>query len=191
MEELDESQLKEIEKAALILKEGGVVIFPTDTVYGIGCRYDFPRSARRIRQIKDTGQDQQFPILVSDVGQVFEIAKVTEVAKELIEKYWPGGLTLILEGKNKDKVGLRMPDSLFTRTLIEEVGMPIIGTSANFHGKATPRSFEHLDKQFKKLADYTIKGECKSGKESTVVDTTVTPPKVLRRGAVSINFKTQ
>ena len=200
---------RDLEKAAAIINAGGVVVFPTDTVYGIGCRFDNRKALERIRRIKGTPENQQFPVLVSDVGQVKKIAKLTNPAQKLIDKYWPGALTIVLDSRHpellprhpelatgpelyrrdsgsKHKIGFRMPDSLLTRTLIEKVGAPIIGTSANFHTKRTSAGYGDLDPQFIKLADYVIPGECKLGRESTVVDATVDPPKVLREGAVSI-----
>lgn len=202
MKQPEESQSKEIEKAAQILKNGGVIIFPTDTVYGIGCWFDSKQAVNRIYQIKGTPKDQPFPILVSNIKQVEALAEIPDIARELMQKYWPGGLTIILPGLSTyfkpglkqlhkpglehAKLGFRMPDSSLVMTLIEKAGKPIIGTSANFHGATAPKSFEELDPEFIKLADYVLKGECKLGVESTVVDVTFNPPKILRQGAVSL-----
>lgn len=189
-----------LKKAAQFLKNGGVVIFPTDTVYGIGCRFDDKRAVKRIYQIKRTPKSQPFPILVSNIKQVDKIVKVNNIAKELIKKYWPGGLTIILPSRHpksrvyrgaKDltaaaKIGIRMPNSDLTRLLIDQVQVPIIATSANFHGQPTPNSYGELDPKLIKLVDYVIKGDCKYQQESTVVDATVDPPKVLRHGAVKL-----
>lgn len=84
------------------------------------------------------------------------------------------------------KIGIRIPDSRLVRSLIEKVGDPIIGTSANFHGQKSVANFESLDPKLVELADYVLKGECAGGIESTVVDLTVNPPKVLREGAIKI-----
>ena len=192
-------------KAVQVLKSGGVVIFPTDTVYGIGCRFDDKKAVDRIYQIKGTSQNQPFPILVSDIKQVAKLAKISKVAKSLMDKHWPGALTIILPikpdlstyhkpglkqlhkpGLNQYKIGFRMPNSALVRLIIDKVGKPIIGTSANFHGHPTPKSYEELDPDFIKLVDYVIKGKCKGGVESTVADATVNPPKILRLGAVRI-----
>lgn len=186
-ESLLPSTIKEIESAAAIIRLGGVVIFPTDTVYGIGASSDSKKSIERIYQIKGTPKSQAFPLLISDVGQVRNKAKITLSAEKLIEKHWPGALTIILESLDgREKIGFRLPNSLLVRILIEKVTVPIIGTSANFHGKRTANSFDNLDPEFSKLADYTIEGECKLGVESTVVDASVDPPKVIREGAVTI-----
>ena len=205
MKKPEEYRLKDLKKAVTIFKNGGVVIFPTDTVYGIGCRFDDQKATERIYQIKKTPKNQKFPILVSSIGQVRKLAKVGKVAQKLIEKYWPGGLTIILPSRHPErerriysdssatpqndtsKVGFRMPDSDLIRFLIEKIGVSIIGTSANFYGQKPAKSFKNLDSQILELADLVIKGKCRRGIESTVVDATSDPPKILRKGAVDIN----
>lgn len=179
--------LRDLNKAANILKNGGVVIFPTDTVYGIGCRLDDQKAIGRIYQIKGTPQNQPFPILVSDIKQVARLAKISKVAKKLINKFWPGGLTIILQAKSGQKIGFRQPKSGFVESLIDKVGVPIIGTSANLHGKDAVESSRDLDPELIKQVDYVLKGECEKGIESTVVDVTTTPPKILRQGAIKID----
>ena len=116
-----------------IFKKGWVVIFPTDTVYGIGCRYDSQKAIDKIHRIKGTPKTQHFPILVGNSMQVEKIAQINNVATKLIK-----------------------------------------------------RSDEELDPKLVSLADYVIKGECIGGRESTVVDTTVYPPKILRQGAIQL-----
>lgn len=198
---------RDLKKAVEVLKAGGVVIFPTDTVYGIGCLLDNPKAVNRIYKIKGTPKTQPFPVLVTSLGQVEQLAKVNQIAQELMNNYWPGGLTIILNAKpnpyspshsesgseyvgepgfGHGKIGFRMPDSDLVRNLIKCVGKPIVGTSANFHGHPTPKSYEGLDPNFVKLAGFVVKGECKLQKESTVVDTTIDPPKILRQGAVKL-----
>src|SRR3989344_6703830 len=177
-----------LEKAIAVLKKGGIVIFPTDTVYGIGCLFDNPKAVDRIYEIKKTPTNQPFPILVSNLSQVEDLAVINKTAEELIKKYWPGALTIILKSKNgKEKIGFRMPDSSLVKVLIDELGVPIIGTSANFHGSRAPNSYEELDSAFIQLADFVLKGKCQLGVESTVVDATSNVPKILRQGAIKLN----
>lgn len=181
-------QSKEIKKAAQILKRGGIVIFPTDTVYGMGCCFDNQKAKERLYKIKGTPKSQPFPILVSSIGQVKALAKITKIASRLIHEYWPGGLTILLSAKRDSlRIGFRMPNSQLLLSIIEEVGVSIIGTSANFHDAKTPTRFEELDPRLVELADYVIKGRCQGRIESTVVDATVGPFKILRRGAVSFD----
>lgn len=181
----EESQSKDIEKAVEVLRRGGVVIFPTDTVYGIGARFDSETAIQRIRNIKKSHQD--FPILISDFKQLHQLVQLNPTALYLVQKYWPGALTLVLKSKRgNEKIALRMPDSDLVRTLINMLGAPIIGTSANFHGQKSVTRFKDLEPKLVRLADMTIVGECPGGIESTVVDATVNPPKVLRRGVITL-----
>ena len=196
---------KDLKKAARVLKAGGIVIFPTDTVYGIGCRFDDQRAIARLYQIKGTPRNQPLPILVSKTSQVNSLATITKIGKKLISKYWPGGLTIALPGlstyskpgseqlcesglnaEKTEKIGFRMPNSKLVLVLINQIGVPIIGTSANFHGQEPSKSFAELDPNLIKLADFVIKGKCQTGIESTVVDATVDPPRILRQGAVKL-----
>ena len=186
--------ISSIKKAAAILKNGGVVIFPTDTVYGLGCRFDNRNALDRIYRIKGTPKTQPFPILVSAASQVEKLANLNDVAQKLIEKYWPSALTIVLPGLstsskpglNAEKIGFRMPDSSLVQSLIEKVGVPLIGTSANFHGHPASKTYQDLDPDFVKLADFTIKGKCTFGIESTVIDATSDPSRILRKGAISL-----
>jgi L-threonylcarbamoyladenylate synthase len=197
------SHTRDLHKAASVLRRGGIVIFPTDTVYGIGCRFDDQKAIERLYQIKNAPKDQPFPILVSNINQVKQLAKVTGLAQKLIDKYWPGALTIIFPGSstyskpgseqlcepglNTEKIGFRMPNSKLVLDLINEVGVPIIGTSANFHDQKPPKSFVELDPRIIQLADFTIKGRCQKGIQSTVIDATSGPPKILRQGAIRIS----
>ena len=177
----------QIKEAIAVLKKGGIVIFPTDTVYGIGCRFDDKDAISRLYKIKKTPIGQPFPILVTKLSQVEKLVLINKTAEELIKKYWPGALTIILKSKNgKEQIGFRMPDSSLVKLLIDGLGEPLIGTSANFHGSSAPKSYEELDSAFAKLADFVLKGECQLGVESTVVDATSDVPKILRQGAIKI-----
>src|SRR3989338_1657657 len=144
-----EARGEDLKKAVEVLKSGGIVIFPTDTVYGISCRFDNQKAIKRLYQIKGTPQNQPFPILVSKIDQVKSLAIITKICQQLINKYWPGAITIILPSRhssaapqnNTIKVGFRMPYSDLIRFLIDRVGVPIIGTSANFHGQKPPKRF--------------------------------------------------
>ncbi len=174
----------ELNKAVNILKKGGVIIFPTDTVFGIGCQYNNQIALKRVRKIK--GSNQNFPILVASIEEAEKIVDLNEQAKVLVQKYWPGGLTLVCKTKDGDKIGVRMPDSSRTLELIEKLGAPIIGTSANFHGDSAPKTFEDLNSILTKKVDFVLSGKCQRKKESTVIDTTVRPNIILRQGAVKL-----
>lgn len=176
---------KEINKAVTILKDGGVIIFPTDTVFGIGCLANNKKAVSRIKRIKSSNQN--FPILVSSIDQAESVGIMNPSAKKLAQIYWPGGLTLIIQSKKGKTVGVRMPKSKLILSVIGTAGEPIIGTSANFHGEPSPTTYEEINPRFKELVDFALDGECISSKESTVIDTTVNPPRILRQGVVKIN----
>ncbi len=186
MTKQEESLSQEIEKAVEVLKKGGVIIFPTDTVYGMGCRFDNKSAIARIRNIK--GSNQEFPLLISNIDQSHHIVKINDVAKNLAQRFWPGGLTIIVEkASGLGKIGIRIPSHKIPLTLIEKIGVPIIGTSANFHGQKSPTSYEDLDKRLISMVDFVVHGECDKKIQSTVVDSTTLPVRILRRGAVDVS----
>jgi len=181
----------DVDKAVGIIKKEGVVIFPTDTVYGIGASIKSEEAVQRIYKIKKTPKSQSFPILVSKIGQVEQLANIPDSARILIKKFWPGALTIILNSTNnkpglKSKLGFRMPDSKIVSELIELSGAPIIGTSANLHGKPSPKSFNEIDSALIEMSDGVIEGNCKLMKESTVVDASPEKPVILREGAIKL-----
>lgn len=186
MKKPEKSKLEDLNNAVTTLKKGGVVIFPTDTVYGIGCKWDNIVAVSRIKNIKHSTQN--FPVLVSNIAQAHAIGKITPLALGLIIKYWPGGLTILVKSrKNDQKIGIRMPLSESVKYIIENLGSPILGSSANFHGQKAPTNSNDINPSLIKLVDYVVKGKCEKGIESTVIDTTVSPAKILRHGAVVIS----
>lgn len=184
--------MSDIKKAAAILKNGGIVIFPTDTVYGIGCIYNNKEGLVKIYKIKNRPRNLPFPILVSSIKEAESITNMNKLANSLVQKYWPGSLTIITRSHDKkSKIGIRMPNSEIALSLIKEVGKPIIGTSANFHDQESVSDFKSLDPKLVKLADYVLKGKCEKGIESTVVDTTGGKIKTIRHGAVQLTMNNQ
>jgi L-threonylcarbamoyladenylate synthase len=115
-----------------------------------------------------------------------------------MERYWPGALTIVYPCKKNlvpsfvrgkgENLGVRMPNHKTSLSLIESVGVPILGPSANFHEKKTPYKYDQLDKELVRLVDYVIAGKCKIGNVSTVVDCSTAPWKIIRDGAVKIKL---
>lgn len=191
---------QEIERAVKIVNEGGLVIFPTDTAFGIGCRIDNNDAIKRLFTIRKRPETQATPVLVDTVKMAQEF--VQHIPKDLIDKliepYWPGALTIILPCLT-DKVpalvrgggstlGVRIPNHKTARAIIQGVGMPILGPSANFHGEATPYSFESVNKEIIKQVDFVVSGECTVKQASTVIDCSKTPWQIIRQGAVTIKL---
>ncbi|MBI4096408.1 MAG: threonylcarbamoyl-AMP synthase [Candidatus Levybacteria bacterium] len=189
---------KDILKAIEVLRSGGIVIFPTDTAFGIGCRIDDRKTVERLFKIRKRPKTKAVPVLFSTIDMVREyVKKIPQDAEELMRKYWPGALTLILQC-NKTRVpslvrgggetlGVRVPNHKIIREIISKVGVPILGPSANFSGGKTPFMFEDLDPEFVDSADYVLNLKLSGGKDvSTVIDCAVKPWEVVRKGAVHI-----
>lgn len=191
----EESHIKE---AIDVLNQGGVVIFPTDTAFGIGCRVDNADAVRRLFAIRKRPETQAMSILVDTVKMAKKYAEGIPkvVIDKLIEPYWPGALTIILESKvdfvpslvrgGGKTVGVRIPNHTITRKLIREVRVGILGPSANFHGEKTPYRYEDLNPELIKLVDYVIPGICPVGVASTVIDCSKEPWVVVREGAIKL-----
>ena len=190
----------QIDQAVKVLNQGGIVIFPTDTAFGIGCRIDNEDAIQRLFKIRNRPESQAVPVLVSDLemakGYVQEVSE--NIINKLINSYWPGALTIVLKA-NKNKVpslvrgggetaGIRMPNHPMILEIIKKLGVPVLGPSANFHGENTPFEFKDLDPKLISLVDYIIKGECSVKQASTVIDCTSMPWKVLRQGAINVNI---
>lgn len=189
-----------IQNAIEILRNRGIGIFPTDTAFGIGCRIDNKDSVQRLFEIRNRPHDKAVPVLVSSVEMAQEyLEKIPDMVRyQLMEPYWPGGLTIILRcikekvsslvrgGENT--LGVRMPNHPVTLELIRGVGVPILAPSANFAGGQTPYKFEDLDQEFVKLVDFVLPGECSLKQASTVIDCSISPWKIVREGAVRVSI---
>lgn len=189
----------EIEKAVEVLKSGGIALLPTDTVFGICCRIDNKESLERLFKIKKRDEHQAVPVLVSSTDMAKEyLLPFSEKVEKLMEDYWPGGLTIVLPCKEEkvlplvrgssNTLGVRMPDFLPLFQIIEKVGVPIVGTSANFHGLPSVSKWKDLDPDLVGLCDYVLKEDSLGSKSSTVVDCSKEPWKILRQGAVELTI---
>jgi L-threonylcarbamoyladenylate synthase len=186
-----------IQKAISILNAGGIVVFPTDTAFGVGCRIDMSGAIGRIFQIRNRPTTQALPVLVGSIDQALAyFTHPSDIVRHLMKTYWPGALTIVDTCKKElidspiraggETVGLRWPDHPIPQALIEGVGVPIVGPSANFHGKSTPFQFTALDPEFITLVDFVIPGDCIGTLSSTVVDCSRDPYTIIRQGAVTL-----
>jgi L-threonylcarbamoyladenylate synthase len=187
---------KQVEQAISILKEGGIVAFPTDTVYGLGAAISFPQAVARVYDVKKRPQNMPLPLLLADKSQIGEVAEaVPPVAWLLAAKFLPGALTMVLfkskavpdtvSGGGKT-VAIRIPAHPVPLALIKGLGAPIVGTSANLSGQPSALTAEEAYTQLNGRVDLIIDGgRCPGGRESTVVDLTSETPLVLREGAIS------
>jgi L-threonylcarbamoyladenylate synthase len=181
-----------IKESIKVLNAGEVFIYPTDTIYGIGCDIYNENALEKIADIKGRKELQPYIILISSFKMLNEFAVVGD-AKHIIEKYWPGPLTIILNSKiklskyidnNAGKIAVRMPDNKFCLELVTRYNKPITSTSANIHAKKQG-DFNQIVNEFKSQIDLFIySGEVKSINPSTIVDLTEDKIKVLRKGAI-------
>jgi len=184
----------EIGKGVKILKKGGVIAFPTDTVYGLGADAFNSRAVERIYEIKNRPKHQQFPLLIADTSQLTAMADpIPGIAWFLAERFWPGGLTLVLPKADSlpaylapvSSIAVRVPNHPICLTLIQRLGNPVIGTSANISGKPAALTADEVGQQLGGKIDFIINGgKCPGGRESTVVDVTREAPVILRQGII-------
>ena len=184
---------KDLKKASDIIKKNGIVIYPTETVYGIGANIFSNIALEKIFKIKKRDKDKPVSVAVSDFSMMEELVYVGKKEKQFIEKFLPGPVTVLLKKKEivndmltsgSELVGIRFPAHKTTIELIELAGVPITSTSANFSGEAPPRRVEDI----RISADYIIDGgECR-GEPSTVVD--LVNMKIIRKGAKFDEVKT-
>lgn len=187
MKKPERSVSSSVDKAVQAFKKGGIVIFPTDTVFGIGSIWNNENAKKRLYKIKSRPTNLPFPLLIEDLAQLEKIAVVTPLARKLIERYWPGGLTIVLNLKGKKgTIGFRKPKNKLNLELIKKVGKPIIGTSANLHGEPSVKNSADLNPKLISQVDYVLQGECQGGVESTVIDLAGNAPKIIRQGAVKV-----
>ena len=185
---------REIEKGVKILQKGGVIAFPTDTVYGLGADAFNSLAVERIYEVKNRPKHQQLPLLIADIKQLATLASpIPEIARFLAKRFWPGGLTLVLHKADSvavylapgPTIAVRIPNHPVCLTLIQHLGDPIIGTSANISGQSSALTAEEVEQQLGGKIDFVINGgKCPGGKESTIVDATCEPPIILRQGII-------
>ena len=192
------TDIRFIEEAGKVIRNGGTVAFPTETVYGLGANALDDEAVRKIFIAKGRPQDNPLIIHVS-TKEISELVKdVPEVAQKIIDKFWPGPLTVILEKKdiipnvtsaNLNTIGIRMPNSEIALKLIELAERPIAAPSANISGRPSPTEVERCVEDLNGRVDYIIGGESTDiGVESTNVDCTVNPPLVLRPGGITLEM---
>jgi len=186
--------LQEVEKAVRILRDGGVIAFPTDTVYGLGADAFNFRAVDRIYEIKKRPKHKHLPLLIADASQLSAIADpVPGVGWFLARRFWPGGLTLVLpRGVHLPSylatghgIAVRVPNHHIPLAIIQQLGKPLIGTSANISGQSPALTADEVRRQLEGKVDYIINGgKCSGGQESTVVDIIGQEPVILRQGII-------
>ena len=182
-----------IQKAATAIRRGGLVVYPTDTVYGIGCDPFDEKAVNTVAIVKERSKGN-FPVLVDTLGRARELGDIRGDVETLASRYWPGPLTIVVASQAKlpfqvtgleKMVGLRIPDRRDTLDLISKVGGSLLGTSANISGNPPLSKAEDAFKVFDGKVDLVLNGGITStGFESTVVKQTEFGIQVLREGAI-------
>jgi L-threonylcarbamoyladenylate synthase len=179
-------------KAIAALSNGEVIVYPTDTLYGLGADIFNEPAVKKIFDIKNRPLDDPLSVAVSNYEDLEKIAFLDDKTRSLIDAFLPGSLTLILKKKKVvsdivtgglDKVAIRIPDNKIALKLLSEFG-PLTATSANVHGKETPSVISDINMQFKdKVAVYLDDGRI-AGKPSTIIEIVGEELKILREGAI-------
>ena len=187
--------LEAVDEAGRIVKSGGAVIYPTDTLYGLGCNPFDSKAVERVYRLKGR-VGKPLPVLSSSLGNVLRVAILDEPALQLAYSYWPGQLTLVTRARpeivgvltaGRESVGVRIPASIQALEIIEASGGLLVGTSANPSGAPAPRRLEELDSRLAEAVDLVIDGgPCRFGRPSTVVEVVRGSLRVLREGAVEV-----
>ena len=185
---------KTIEIVTRAVREGLTFVYPTDTLYGLGTNALNSQSVSKIFRIKERPVDKPLPIAVLNSAMAEKYAIIEKEAKMLMEKFWPGALTIIVEKKKiiprivtggKEKIGLRAPDHKVPIKIIETTGLPLIATSANKHGRQSSLTAQEAINQLGQKVDLVIDGgKIERGKPSTIIDVANTRPILLREGVI-------
>ncbi|MHA1652000.1 MAG: L-threonylcarbamoyladenylate synthase [Candidatus Helarchaeota archaeon] len=180
-----------IQRARTYIAEGKLVIFPTDTVYGLAADPFNEIAVNKVLEVKRRDKSKGFPILIANLAMAKDLVEFSPIAISLAMKFWPGALTLVLPLKKpisdsvtgyRNTLGVRIPNHPIARQLAET---PIIGTSANISGQKSPITAEDAIVQLGDAVDLVLdSGPAKEGQPSTIIDLTGPSPKVLREGTI-------
>ncbi|MBU0546781.1 threonylcarbamoyl-AMP synthase [Patescibacteria group bacterium] len=187
------------EKVFDVIREGGVVIFPTDTIYGLFCDVTNKKAVDKLFKIKKRGYKKPIPVFVKNIESAKKIACINKNQEKFLKKVWPGKVTVILDAKGNfpkkvlssdNKIGIRIPDYKPALSLLKKLNIPLSSTSANISGLPSFVKIEEVIKQFsgrKNKPDLIVDaGNLEQSEPSTVIDLTGNKMIILRKGAVSI-----
>lgn len=183
-----------INQAIEVLEKNGLIIFPSDTVWGVGCLLN-PVAVAKLYQLKHRDQTKPTGIYVKDWPMALRYGRFNSKAESLAREFWPGALAIVVEATplvdplimgQTQTVSLRVPDHPQILKLLDRLNQPLVQTSANFAGQPAPISLSEIDPKFIQATDYLLEGDAYGQLASTVVDATAEPLKVLRPGPIKI-----
>ena len=184
----------DIDKIINVLISGGILAFPTDTVFGLGCIKD-EKAIRRIYEIKGRSFDKPLPVMCSNLDMIESIAYVSDKARKIIDAFVPGAITLIFKKKDnvedfvtqgKDTIGIRVPDDEFILNLINRLNMPLMVTSANNSGEESLLKWKDVYKVMNGKIDGIVCENATGDTSSTIVDVAGEQIKILREGPIGL-----
>jgi L-threonylcarbamoyladenylate synthase len=192
VEHPDESVIAE---ASSVILEGGVIVYPTETLYGIGADATNATTIQRVQRAKGRQENKPILVIVGSVEMLMPLAcEITPFAKMLMKTFWPGPLTMVFRASanvchdltlDTGTIGIRIPSSSFCLSLLARTNVPLTSTSANRSGKQTPRQIDLIEKELKDVDLFLDAGELPESKPSTVLDVSTSIPRILRQGAIS------
>jgi L-threonylcarbamoyladenylate synthase len=185
-----------IEEAGAVIRGGGLVAFPTETVYGLGANALDADAVKKIFEAKGRPQDNPLIVHISDFDELQAlVTEIPDIARKLMAKFWPGPMTIIFRkagiipyetSAGLESVGIRMPSNSIARALIKAAGVPIAAPSANISGRPSPTEVDSCIEDLYGKVDMILGGEkCEVGVESSVIDVTAYPPCILRPGGIT------
>ena len=191
------NQHKKIERAGHAIRQGELVIFPTETVYGIGAAAHNPAAVAKLYAAKNRPQFNPLIVHCASKDAAFSLVKTTKLAHQLADAFWPGPMSIVLTSiKNSpicslaraglDSVALRVPANIICQELLQCAGIPVVAPSANPSGRLSPTDVAHLDSALMaKCAEIIDAGKCEAGIESTIIDARKKVPVILRPGPIT------
>ena len=187
--------LDQVGRAVGVLRSGGVIAMPTDTLYALTAAADDAHAVRRVFEIKGRQEGRPLPLFVSGMEMARRVVDFNQTAAKLASRFWPGQLTVVVPKQQEygsealagsATVGLRVPDNDIARAIVEALGSPVTGTSANISGGPDPVTADDVRSQLDDRIDLILDaGPCAHGVGSTVVDCSGAAPVILREGAIS------
>jgi tRNA threonylcarbamoyl adenosine modification protein (Sua5/YciO/YrdC/YwlC family) len=174
------------------LQQGGVIIYPTDTTYGIGCNIFNRKGVKKIFQIKNRESKKPFSFICNDLAEISNYAQVSNFAFKIMKRHLPGPYTFVLDAtkivpdalSTKQKtVGVRIPDNAICHAIVKELGHPLVTTSANISGEETPQDPQDINDQLGSMVDFVVDGGISLGDASTVISLIDDKIEILRQGS--------
>ncbi len=192
-------QFRLIKQAVDIIHRGGVVIYPTDSSYAIGCRLDEKKAAERIRHIRKVGKEHNFTLVCRDLSEISQYAIVDNINYRLIKSVTPGAYTFILKASRevpkriqnpkRKTIGIRIPDNIVTQTLLDELGQPIMSSTLILPNEELPMTDPYkIRLVLEQQVDLIIDGGYSGHNPTTVIDLMADRPQILRQGQGNIDW---